>query len=224
MSVRRYYVYKCVVDDGGAPCVDDGLLTLTICKPYIRSTARPGDWIFAFGSNAETPANRLVYIAEVERKLTGGMYFDLPEFQSRKDCIYERTEARRLKRREDALFHDFPAARISDLGTEGSYPKANALVAENFRYFGQTGTDSWKSASPILRVLVESLGQGHRVNFSPELLAELKALQKQVWGKYPYKKIMGTPLHAPDRHTAVEDDELVKVCGRRCFYVSKKCD
>jgi len=43
----RIYVYKCVVDDGGVPCIDDGLLTLTICKPYIRSTAAAGDLIFA---------------------------------------------------------------------------------------------------------------------------------------------------------------------------------
>lgn len=72
MRNQRIYVYKCVVDDGGAPCIDGDLLTLTICKPYIRSTARPGDLIFAFGSNAESPANRLVFVAEVSRRMPGG--------------------------------------------------------------------------------------------------------------------------------------------------------
>ena len=224
MRERRYYVYKCVVDDGGAPCVDNNLLTLTICKPYIRSTARPGDWIFAFGSNGETPANRLIYIAEVKRRLSSGSYFELPEFQGRQDCIYQRTSAGRLEWRKDALFHDFPAARKSDLGAEPNYPKANALVADEFRYFGRAGTAKWKDACPVLCAMVENLGQGHRVNFTPALLVELKALQKQVWNQYSQKKILGTPLHAPDRHTAVEDDELVKVCGRRCYYVPKQCD
>lgn len=224
MRVRRYYVYKCVVDDGGAPCVDNGLLSLTICKPYIRSTARPGDWIFAFGSNAESPANRLIYIAEVKQRLTGGSYFEREEFQGRQDCIYQRTPARRLERRKDALFHDFPAARKSDLGAETTYPKANALVADEFRYFGRAGTAKWKAACPVLCAMVENLGQGHRVNFTPELLAELQNLKNQVWDQYPHKKNLGLPLHAAHRLTAVEDDELVKVCGRRCFYVPKKCD
>ncbi len=105
MRVRRYYVYKCVVDDGGAPCVDRGLLTLTICKPYIRSTAREGDLIFAFGSNAETPMNRLVYIAVVSDRIPKGQYFTRTEYHERRDCIYERMGNARLERRSDAKFH-----------------------------------------------------------------------------------------------------------------------
>ncbi len=223
MRARRYYVYKCVVDDGGAPCVDNGLLTLTICKPYIRSTARPGDWIFAFGSNGENPANRLIYIAEVKRRLPAASILSWKNFRAVKIYLH-RTPAGRLERRKDALFHGFPAARKSDLGAELNYPKANTLVADEFRYFGRAGTARWKDACPVLRALVENLGQGHRVNFTPELLAELQNLKNQVWDKHPHKKIMGAPLHAPHRLTAVEDDELVKVCGRRCFYVPKKCD
>jgi hypothetical protein len=141
MRNERLYVYKCVVDDGGAPCIDDGLYTLTICKPYIRSTAKPRDLIFAFGSNAESPANRLVYISEVSRKLKDGKYFELEEFKERKDCIYERLTDGRLQRRTNAKFHNYEEARISDLGAEPYYPKANAIVGEDFRYFGRRGTD-----------------------------------------------------------------------------------
>jgi len=35
----KIYFYKLTCDDGGAPCVQDGLLSLAICKPMIRSTA-----------------------------------------------------------------------------------------------------------------------------------------------------------------------------------------
>ncbi|MFM8479413.1 MAG: hypothetical protein ACKOEO_26795 [Planctomycetaceae bacterium] len=50
MSDQKVYVYKIVVDNGGAPCVHDRLLSLAICKPAIRRTAQAGDLIFAFGT------------------------------------------------------------------------------------------------------------------------------------------------------------------------------
>ncbi len=223
MDERSFYVYKCVVDDGGAPCVDDEILTLTICKPYIRSTAEPGDLIFAFGSNKETPANRLIYIAEVKRQLRGGAYFELDEFKSRQDCIYERTPMGRLERRADAKFHSHSEARISDLGEEAQYPKANALVADDFRYFGKIGTADWKSTSPDLQELVETLGQGHRVNFSPKLLDELLRLKTSIWTRYPHQRVLGAPLHAPNKSPETDDDEAVKVCATGCRYIPKRC-
>lgn len=225
MRNQRIYVYKCVVDDGGAPCIDGDLLTLTICKPYIRSTARPGDLIFAFGSNAESPANRLVFVAEVSRRMPGGKYFDGEEFVARKDCIYERLPNGRLQRRSNARFHDYEGARTSDLGAEQSYPKANALIAKDFRYFGKRGTNTWKTDAAKLRELVEGLGQGHRVNFTPDLLAELVALKKRVWRDNPDKKVMGKPLHAPDTQIDSDSDDIVKVCKTRCYYIpnTKQC-
>jgi Nucleotide modification associated domain 2 len=225
MNNQRIYVYKCVVDDGAAPCIDAGLFTLTICKPYIRSTARPGNWIFAFGSNAESPANRLVYIAEVSRKLTGGKYFEREEFKARKDCIYERLPDGCLQRRGDAKFHDYEGARISDLGAERSYPKANAIVSGDFRYFGKCGTNEWKTDAPKLCKLVEGLGQGHRVNFMSDLRSELVALKNRVWCDNPDKKVLGTPLHAPDEQIDWDSDDVVKVCKVRCYYIpqAKQC-
>ena len=157
---RRIYVYKCVVDDGGAPCVDDGLLTLTICKPYVRRTARKGDLIFVGSNRNETPPNRLVYIAEVSRRLPEGKYFEGDEYKRRQDCIYERLSDGPLERRKNARFHGYPKARISDLGDEPNYPKANALIADDFRYFGKSGNDDWKSVASRLKELVEGLGQG----------------------------------------------------------------
>lgn len=36
-SMQRVYIYKLTGDDGGAPCVCDGILSLAICKPAIRA-------------------------------------------------------------------------------------------------------------------------------------------------------------------------------------------
>ena len=39
----RIYFYKLTTDNGGAPCVQDNLLSLAICKPMIRMAAQVGD-------------------------------------------------------------------------------------------------------------------------------------------------------------------------------------
>jgi hypothetical protein len=44
------YAYKCVVDDGTAPCIDRGLLSMTVCKPKVRTSAKVGDIVIAFGT------------------------------------------------------------------------------------------------------------------------------------------------------------------------------
>ena len=223
--MRRFYIYNCVVDDGGAPCVDHGLFSLCICKPRIRSTARKGDIIFAFGSNSEKPANRFIYIAAVARKLTQGEYYELDEYADRGDCIYERNRNGRFHIRKDARFHGSIDAMEHDIGQPPKYARANSLVSNDFRYFGKKGTDAWKARSPELKQLVESLGEGHRVNHAPTLRAELHVLWKSVWREYDCK-ILGKPLHQPGLEVAQDEDEdepLVKVCQQRCYYVTSKC-
>lgn len=65
----RFFFYKLTVDNDGAPCVVDGLLSLAICKPMIRRTAFPGDLIFGFAANSLHADNRLIYIARVTEKI-----------------------------------------------------------------------------------------------------------------------------------------------------------
>jgi hypothetical protein len=63
------YVYKMVADNGGAPCVFRNLLSLAICKPKIRKSAKKGALIFGFGG--KDYQERLIYIAHVTSKLGG---------------------------------------------------------------------------------------------------------------------------------------------------------
>lgn len=221
MSDRRLFVYKCVVDNGGAPCVEDGLLTLTICKPYIRSTADKDDVVFAFGSNNDRVPNRLIYIAKINERMQTAAYFKEARFSRRADCIYKFQSDGRLAIRDQANFHAEGDNMASDVGEWPEYSLANALVSEDFRYFGSAGTDDWKMKAPHLKELVEHLGQGHRVNFSEALRDELMTLKKSIWRQYPHEQILGKPLHAADRCETKESDEVVKVCRRRCFSSSK---
>ena len=93
------------------------------------------------------------------------------------------------------------------------------IVAQDFRYFGRRGTDKWKTGAPKLCELVESLGQGHRVNFTPDLRSELVELKNRVWRDDPDKRILGKPLHEPDAQIDHESDDIVKVCQKSCYYI-----
>ncbi len=198
--MSKFYIYKCVVDDGGAPCVDNSLYSLAICKPFIRTTAREGDWIFAFGSSNEgvpkIPDNRLICIAKVTQCFPNGTYFDRADFRGRSDSIYERV-GNGYQWRNGGRFHINGQSIQHDLGAAPSYPRATALVSDHFRYFGGSGTDQWKLHSPFLKDLVENLGQGHRVNHLNGLREELAAMIPRVWGSFAEKKVWGSPLHTP---------------------------
>ena len=221
MRLPRLYLYKCVVDDGGAPCIYRDGYSLAICKPAIRRTADVGDVIFAFGSNNyEDPPNRLVYIAVVAAVVREAAYYQLPEYALRPDCIYRRKRSGEFTLRDDARFHTQSDQRPKDLGGPPNFPNACTLLSDDFRYFGASGTDDWKGNSPHLTRLIENLGQGHRVRLSQGLRDELRLLKERIWRRYPDQKMMGKPLHsAGSRNDTSESDEVVAVCGRRSSYL-----
>ena len=76
------YVYKCVVDDGTAPCIDRSLLSMTVCKPKVRTSAKVGDIVIAFGTNAQPVPNRLVYAASI----TPAACHELKRRQPQRQC------------------------------------------------------------------------------------------------------------------------------------------
>ena len=55
------WTYRIITDNGTAPNVSDGILTLTLCKPEIRKGAAVGDYVVAFvgaGSEFKTKAQK----------------------------------------------------------------------------------------------------------------------------------------------------------------------
>jgi len=194
--VARIYFYKLTTDDGGAPCVQDGLMSLAICKPMIRSTAEPGDMIFGFAANSLHADNRLVYVARLTDKLPDGQYYMSARFAAREDCIYER-RGDRFVWRQGALHHG-PEHLVHDLGRYPDYLKANVLLSEDFRYFGRNGKAHYKSRYPLIRKTVEHLGQGHRTHHDRALRIELQALMREVWNG-SRKKVLGERTSKPRR-------------------------
>jgi hypothetical protein len=185
-SIPKFYLYKMTVDDGGAPCVQDGMLTLAICKPTIRRVAPEGSVIIAFAGNCMSRDgyldNCVVYAAVVSKRVPNREYYSERRYAHRRDCIYKRAGSG-FARKAKARFHHGPGDLEHDLGLPPDY--ANAVLvsdgAKNHRYFGTTCPVNYKKKLPRLRKLVERITEGHRVNHDPVLYKELVRLKKLLW-------------------------------------------
>jgi Nucleotide modification associated domain 2 len=184
--VPRTYFYKLTCDDGGAPCVKDGLLSLAICKPKIRSRADKGDLIFGFAAKSLHFDNRLLYIARVTDKLFNGDYYTTGKFAQREDCVYQKSDGR-FEWRPGSLHHG-KGDLVHDLGRHPYYERANVLLCDDFRYFGKNGTADYKSNYPLIKTAVETLGQGHRVHHGEPLRQQLQAFMLQIWNEIREKE------------------------------------
>jgi hypothetical protein len=179
-----------------APCVDDNLLSLAICKPMIRSTAKCGDLIFGFAAKSLHPDNRLIYIARVTEKVEGGLYYMRRQFAGRPDRIYRR-DRDRFEWRPRARHHG-PDDLVHDLGHYPRNKRANVPFSTDFRYFGGHGSNDYKKRLPRIARAVEALTQGARVHHGELLRADLCGLKKQVWADTPLR-VAGNPMSAPSR-------------------------
>ena len=156
--MTKIYTYVLTVDNGSAPCVPNGLLTLAICKPRIRKSAEPGDLIVGFSgaliANPRTgqgyPKHAVIYAAVVHRKLSWEQYAT-GGFQDRMDCIYTYSAAaEKFARKVDVVVHteydnketgsDKQKESRSihgDAYTETDTDGISMRVCRGFRYFGE---------------------------------------------------------------------------------------
>ena len=64
------YSYKLTSDNGSAPCIQNNLLSLAICKPKIRKTANVNDYLIGISANSmKLGENKLLYIARITNKI-----------------------------------------------------------------------------------------------------------------------------------------------------------
>lgn len=182
----RTYVYKLVVDNGGAPCVTSDLLSLAICKPRIRSTAKPGDWIFGFGG--KNYAERLIYVAKVDEVVENGDYYDDVaghEYGTRADRIYRRTRSGDFEWRSDAKYHQHGREMGHDLGDPPEKGRLRVILSEHFWYFGQKEYEPREQrAYPAVRELVSAMRRDHRVNFNADVRQQLAELREALRVQY----------------------------------------
>ncbi|HWZ44143.1 MAG TPA: hypothetical protein VNW97_11735 [Candidatus Saccharimonadales bacterium] len=218
--MSRIYIYKMTTDDGGAPCVRDGFLTLAICKPAIRRKAQPGDIIMAFAAKdidgwrpkGSYRDNSLIYIAEVTTVIPNGEYYSSQKYKNRADCIYE-WHGGTLRLRRDAKFHGTPATQKKDLGEkETGYKNASVILADKFKYFADQGPSPHEGAFGHLSKLIITLKQGSRVNHQSELLAEIYRFRQLAWEARP--RFAATPIPKV---------RCLRSCDQDDAYVAPKC-
>lgn len=145
MRKPRLYTYIVRTDDGAAPNPFSGMCSLTICKPKIRSSAKPGDWVVGVGSkNAPSGdlSGHVVYAMKVQEVVPLNEYdararkewpSRIPDMQSLDlsarlgDCIYDYSRGRKPIQRPGV--HGPLNVKI-DLGGK------NSLISKDFYYFG----------------------------------------------------------------------------------------
>ena len=84
-----YYSYKVEHDLGLAPNPFGEFCTIAVCKPKIRNNKnlRYGDWIIGTGSKKLNRLHHLIYLMQVEEKITFEQYWDDPRFQYKKPVL-----------------------------------------------------------------------------------------------------------------------------------------
>lgn len=177
--MSRLYVYKIRYDDGTAPCVEDGLLSLALCKPAIRATASVGDTIVAFAAKSMCRDQRLVFAAVVTAKIADGAYYRAAAWRQRRDAVY-RWRHGAFERRGDAAIPISDADMRNDLG-EAPYRRASVLVSDNYRYFGDTREADYRAGFPSLAAMIDKLGQGHRVHHGDRVRDALERYLAALW-------------------------------------------
>src|ERR1700678_772059 len=196
--MSRLYSYVLRYDDGAAPNPYWGTCTLTICKPAIRRTAQPGNWIVGMGSKRVRLedgsdvdfSGSVVYAMKVAQTMSLADYDihcqqslkgKIPDWESRKwplrvgDCIYDYGQGDRPRLR-DSVHPE--AQRARDLRGE------NALLSDHFYYFGL-------DARPLPNVLEKIVwqGQNHRVFEDATLIEAFEAWISQ----FELNKVYGDP-------------------------------
>ena len=187
------YAYKVRSDNGGAPCVQDGMLSLCICKPALRRVAQPGDWVIGVGAlTVKKLRGRIIYIAKVTQALVGSEYYNgNGKWVKRPDCIYRHHKENGADKytQQGNPFHDC-GEMYNDLGGAPGYKSARCLVSErgNFAYFGD-GKGGGPSVDQV-HDIVNPIKQGHRVwhDANDETYARLAKFISDVIEEYGYGK------------------------------------
>ncbi|RLA06042.1 MAG: hypothetical protein DRQ51_10485 [Gammaproteobacteria bacterium] len=185
------FVYKMTADNGGAPCVHDGLLSLCICKPDIRKAAKGGDWIIGMGGTSVSDLkDRVIYVAKVKDRIDGSEYYKEQKYKNRPDCIYQFNDEI-YEYKKNAIYHDDPDCLEHDLGKkENNYDRAICLISDEFIYFG----DNDKPTIDTIKDIYDNLPRNYKQNHDENIFNRLNNFIMELKKEYSYGH-HGNPTH-----------------------------
>jgi hypothetical protein len=164
-DMSRIWGYSLVADNGMAPCIERGILTLCLCKPMIRKSASVGEWVVGF-------VPKRINDGRVHVCWAGRIAGIFPmgdcekQFPGRQDAIYKLTVSGWEFLRAD--YHE----EIRDRDLNGK----NALIFEPFWYWGGVGMAVADDIDELARYYV---GQTAK-NSSRERIARLQEWLRSV--------------------------------------------
>jgi len=157
----KLYAYVMTDDSGTAPCVDKGVFTLACCKPNIRRCAKEKDWIVGLAgeklkqTSGIDNVGKIVFVAEVTRKLSWADYGKREEFEGRLDNMYYLDEqSNEFKRKMDVKqLHDNMQKDVEN----------DVLISDhgNFQYFGRNAISCPKGFETIISERIRN-GKGQQ--------------------------------------------------------------
>ncbi|NEQ53437.1 MAG: hypothetical protein F6K11_25430 [Leptolyngbya sp. SIO3F4] len=163
----RLYTYVVARDYGFAPNPFYGVCTLATCKPDIRRSASPGDYIVGVG---QSPNNhRLVYWMKVYSYTTYDEYWASDQYQCKKpsfDGSLKKAYGDNIYRTngdgdwiQAPSHHSFPNGTPNPLNIKSDTKTNKVLLGTEFAYWGSSGP----SLPRGLRHMCG--GRGHRCRF-----------------------------------------------------------
>jgi hypothetical protein len=178
----RLYSYVVARDFGFAPNPFHGYCTLATCKPSIRRTTQPGDWIIGTGPKSAGRDRHLVYAMLVSEALTFDQYWGDPRFASKRpslrgslkqafgDNIYHREAGGDWS--QENSHHSMHDGSANAENVEHDTRTDRVLISDHFAYWGGVGPEIPAQFRDWDGVDVSLGRQGHRCNFPADLVAK----------------------------------------------------
>lgn len=210
----RVYMYVIARDFGFAANPFHGVCTLATCKPNIRRTASPGDWIFGMGGCRLNAVGRCIFAMRVEKCLSFNDYWNDPEFTpkrpvrngSRKsmvgDNIYDQSAGNSQWYQADS-HHSLPDGSPNDHNIERDTQTNRVLISQHFVYFGSNAPHVPKE---ILSQMKYENVRDYRVFLNENGNPLVKWFEK-TYGK-DLGQVLGDPFdfdHSSKRYSAGDD-------------------
>jgi hypothetical protein len=191
----KLYSYIVARDFGFAPNPFHGFCTLATCKPRIRASASPGDWIIGTGAKSRyNLAGRLVYAMKVSETMDFDRYWNDPRFLAKRpvlngslkllygDNIYRRVDNQWV---QADSHHSLENGRPNGANIKWDTGVDRLLVANKFVYWGAPAPTIPKRFRPFRKTNEDVCckARGHRV-FGEEIATAFAAwLEEQgKWG------------------------------------------
>jgi len=196
--IENLHIYTMTSDSGFAPHLKDGWISLACCAGPTREHTKIGNFVLGLSGKGmnNVPPHTLIYLMQVDEKLTFDEYYCDQRFVGRVDNIYEKKEGKYTLNRRNVKDKRYINMHEGGDDTEKS---EFILLSRHFYYFG----DYWKRDKKLHRKMEDfcgDIGYKYTVGGNYKKLStgneNVKKLMKFVIETYKVGKI-GRPNSLP---------------------------